>query len=145
MEMFFMKIFVGLAIASSIITGSILGSQIQDDAIENHEESTFNQVELLKPGTISGEMKVENVKYKWMEASFGGTNRGYTINPGKLSYQLSPNPHKDPWYNKNQVKFYNLGAKQIEKQANEGKWHSKGWPENIYNISINNVNYTLTK
>ncbi|BAO07321.1 MULTISPECIES: hypothetical protein [Enterococcus] len=90
-------------------------------------------------------MRIEGKQYKWREASFGGTNRGYEINPGKYRYQLSPNPHKDPWYNKNQVKFYNQGADQIEKQANEEKWQTKGWPDTIKNITIHGIEYKLTK
>ncbi|EYT96531.1 hypothetical protein QJ527_03710 [Enterococcus mundtii] len=47
---------------------------------------------------LGSTMRIEGKKYKWREASFGGTNRGYMINPDKYRYQLPPNPHKDPWY-----------------------------------------------
>ena len=90
-------------------------------------------------------MTIKGKAYKWMEASFGGTDRGYAINPGNYRYQLSPNPHKDPWYNKNQARFYTLGAQQIEKQANARKWDTKGWPSTINPIEINAIIYTLSK
>lgn len=123
--------------ASILFTGGMLvSSNIQAQEISSTIET---------PRKIEGKMLIEGTTYKWMEASFGGTNRGYAINPGNLKYQLSPNPHKDPWYNKNQAKFYALGAKQIEKQANTGKWHTKGWPTAIKNIEINGITYTLSK
>lgn len=106
--------------------------------------SIYNTDNLEQRAGISGQITIEKTKYKWIETSFGGTHRGLTFNPGKHIYKLSPNPHDDPWYNKNQVKFYNQVAAQVETQGNTGKWHSKGWPNKITKIKVNKIDYTLT-
>lgn len=116
-----------------------------NQTIEAQSQNSQNEAMFTEPYKIAGTIRVEGKEYKWMEASFGGKNRGYEINPGKHRYQLSPNPHNDPWYNKNQTKFYKKGAEQIEKQANTEKWNSNGWPTTIKNITINKITYTLTK
>lgn len=100
-------------------------------------------IQSIEPRKIDGTIKINNFQYKWMEASFG-KNRGMTFNPGKLNYQFSPNPHNDPWYNKNQAKFYKQAAAQVETQGNIGKWTSGAWPSSIKNITVNKINYTLT-
>lgn len=128
--------------AAFFIGGSCFVSNHFAEAQDKNSDVGVSSVQTRK---IAGNMKIEGEKYKWMEASFGGTNRGYEINPGKMRYQLSPNPHNDPWYNKNQLKFYTQGADQIEKLADKGKWHSKGWPDKINNVTIHGTVYTLTK
>lgn len=134
-------------LVTSLVTLFIFGGNffIGNYFVEAQDQINNTEVSPVQPRKIAGSMKVEGKTYKWMEASFGGTNRGYEINPGKMRYQLDPDPHKDPWYSKNQAKFYNQGAKQIEKQANAGKWGSKGWPNKIDNITIHGETYSLEK
>lgn len=137
----YLFIFLGL----SVFLGGSLFESVNKVEAQTQTPTSYEEVRDVEPFIITGSMKIEGKTYKWMEASFGGTNRGYEINPGKHRYQLSPNPHNDPWYNKNQAKFYGQGAAQIEKQANSGKWNSKGWPSTIRNVPIHGINYTLTK
>lgn len=92
---------------------------------------------------ISGKITINNTNYNWIETSWG-KNRGITFNPGNHVYQLSPNPHNDPWYNKNQVKFYNAAVAEIAKQGNKDKWSSSNWPTSIKNIVVNKITYTLS-
>ncbi|MEI4616589.1 hypothetical protein [Bacillus cereus] len=61
---------------------------------------------------ISGSVTVNITTYKWSETSWGN-NRGVSFNPGQHVYQLSQNPHNDPWYNKNQIKFYDQVVNQV--------------------------------
>lgn len=140
---YFMKKFLVFSLGAAIFLGGTLFYSSQH--VEAQDQINNVEVSSVQPIKIAGSMKIEGKTYKWMEASFGGTNRGYEINPGKMRYQLSPNPHNDPWYNKNQNKFYAQGADKIEAQANSGKWHTKGWPNKIENITIHGITYTLSK
>lgn len=91
---------------------------------------------------ISGSTIINNVKYKWVETSWSN-NRGITFNPGSHIYQFSPNPHNDPWYNKNQVKFYNAAVDKVAEQGNRDKWTTNNWPNQIQNVVVHNITYTL--
>lgn len=138
-----MKKFVIIGLGALLMLGGNLF--VGNNHVDAQGKSNDSEISSLQSRKIDGSMKIEGKSYKWMEASFGGTNRGYEINPGKLRYQFSPNPHNDPWYNKYQTKFYNQGAVQIEKQANAGKWATNGWPAEIDNITIHGITYTLKK
>ncbi|MEI4617616.1 hypothetical protein [Bacillus cereus] len=92
---------------------------------------------------ISGSITVNNTAYKWSETSWGN-NRGLSFNPGQHVYQLSPNPHNDPWYNKNQVKFYDQVVNQVSIQGNSARWTANTWPNTISNITVNGITYTLS-
>ncbi|KXY21465.1 hypothetical protein [Bacillus sp. FSL K6-0067] len=92
--------------------------------------------------TPRAEIKINGVNYKWMEKSYGGTNRGIMFNPGRHEYQFRPNPHDDPWYNKNQMKFYNEVALQVKSKGDAGKWTKDNWPATI-KITVHNIPYTL--
>ncbi|MCE2576694.1 hypothetical protein [Komagataeibacter sp. FNDCR2] len=61
------------------------------------------------------------VKFEYHEISFGsgGGNRGIYIQAGKdisQKYQFSPNPHRNPKYNKYQERFYNEAAKFLAQE-----------------------------
>ncbi|OQO71050.1 hypothetical protein BH747_03350 [Enterococcus villorum] len=66
-----------------------------------------------------------------------------TFNPGKHVYKFSPNPHNDPWYNKNQTKFYNQAAEAIASIGNSQTWIPKNWLFMI-NITVHGIDYTLS-
>lgn len=70
---------------TAIFGGNLLLGSSHVDAQNKIKDDNSSIVELKK---IEGNMKVEGKTYKWMEASFGGTHRGYEINPGKLRYSL---------------------------------------------------------
>ncbi|WP_163652138.1 hypothetical protein [Listeria sp. PSOL-1] len=91
---------------------------------------------------IEGNAVINGVKYKWSETSWS-KNRGVTFNPGQHVYQLAPNPHDDPWYNKNQVKFYNQLVDQVKILGDAQKWLQDKWPNTISNVTVHGVNYTL--
>lgn len=98
----------------------------------------------IQTRAIDGKITINGTTYKWKETSFG-KNRGITFNPGNHKYQLSPNPHKDPWYNKNQKAFYNYAAEEIEQIGNEERWATTNWPSVITGINVHNKTYTLTE
>ncbi|PGA90438.1 hypothetical protein [Bacillus toyonensis] len=91
---------------------------------------------------INSSVTVNNTTYKWSETSWG-SNRGITINPGQHVYQLSPNPHNDPWYNKNQVKFYDQIINQVANQGNINHWTTNTWATAIHDIKVDGITYTL--
>lgn len=85
---------------------------------------------------------INGVSYNWMETSYG-TNRGMTFNPGQHAYQIKPNPHDDPWYNKNQGKFYTQMATGVATKGNAGHWTKENWPDTITGVTVNGISYTL--
>ncbi|MHB0801686.1 hypothetical protein PVK73_19025 [Bacillus thuringiensis] len=85
---------------------------------------------------------INGVSYNWMETSYG-TNRGMTFNPGQHAYQIKPNPHDDPWYNKNQGKFYTQMANGVATKGNAGHWTKENWPDTITGVTVNGISYTL--
>lgn len=145
--------------------GSIQGGSLVFDVVHDTHISNYSQFEYFRidvsyhdtlwyqqrsavmifrlnlPTKISGTIFINGDTYKWMESSWG-YNRGLTINPGRMDYQLSPNPHNDPWYNKNQIKFYNEVANQLQTQGNNAKWVKGNWPR-IINVKVNNIDYTM--
>ncbi|MEH7243840.1 hypothetical protein V7131_22300 [Bacillus sp. JJ269] len=91
---------------------------------------------------MSSSITINDQKYNWMEIS-RGNNRGMRFNPGQHQYIFTPNPHNDKWYNKNQMTFYALAAKQVEAKGNSGRWTTDNWPSSINNIDIHGITYTL--
>ncbi|TKI22218.1 hypothetical protein FC683_27065 [Bacillus cereus] len=145
---------VTLAIGISVSSFTLSGKSVH---AADSEASTFTSTSshilntlsdtnnLISPRAgIKGQITINNINYNWIETSWG-KNRGITFNPGNHVYQLSPNPHNDPWYNKNQVKFYNAAVAEIAKQGNKDKWSSSKWPNSIKNIVVNKIPYTLTE
>jgi len=83
-------------------------------------QNVFLNDKKLRKG-ISGTIVINGITYKWIETS-AGRNRGITFNPGQHAFTISPNPHQDPWYNKNQVKFYNTAATEIKSIGDLHRW-----------------------
>lgn len=128
----------------SIVLGCVLSSVIIGVNLVNSGHISFDKnldAVVAEAAGISGKVEINGVSYKWAETSWS-KNRGMTFNPGNHVYQFLPNPHDDPWYNKNQNKFYKLAADQIKKQGDDSKWDQKVWPDSI-KVSINGVSYTL--
>ncbi|MBJ8113810.1 hypothetical protein JDS99_30370 [Bacillus cereus group sp. N6] len=98
--------------------------------------------QMVSAAGINGSVTVNNTTYRWSETSWGN-NRGVTLNPGQHVYQLSPNPHNDPWYNKNQIKFYDQVINQVAMQGNTAHWTATAWPTTSSNITVNGITYTL--
>lgn len=90
---------------------------------------------------INGTVVINDDKYKWMETGTGGLTRGILFNPGNYNYKITPNPHDDPWYNKNQQKFYTKLVKAVEKKATS-EW---SWPSSIRDLEVNGEKYTLSR
>ncbi|MCI8404679.1 MAG: hypothetical protein HFE49_07225 [Clostridia bacterium] len=93
---------------------------------------------------IQGTVRINNVNYRWREASFGGLNRGLEFNPGNHRYKFRPNPHDDPYYNKHQVTWYESMASQIAHVGNTSAtpWTQNNWPSTIRNLKVNGITYT---
>jgi len=91
---------------------------------------------------IKGEFTEDNVTFKYGEVSYG-TNRGIRISAGTRvqDYRFSPNPHDDPWYNKNQAKFYLQAAHAIAKLYLESG--NQLFPRYGATIDVENVVYAL--
>lgn len=115
---------------------------LQDTENDSNLSINSDIDDIFSTRKIDGQMVINRVTYKWMEASWGN-NRGMTINPGRMNYQFSPNPHNDPWYNKNQVKFYNEAARQIQQQGNQQQWQQNRWPNTI-RVNVNGIQYTMS-
>lgn len=133
------KRIVGLSVTVVFGLSSIIGVNLVNTGHISLENALG--VVQAKAAGISGAVKINGTSYKWSETSWG-KNRGMTFNPGSHVYQFSPNPHNDPWYNKNQTKFYKSAASQIEEQGSEGKWTKDSWSSQI-KVNINGIDYTL--
>lgn len=133
------KRIVGLSVAVFFGLSSVIGVSLVNMGHVSLDKSLG--VIGAEAAGIGGNTKINGVNYKWVETSWS-KNRGLTFNPGNHVYQFSPNPHNDPWYNKNQKKFYDSAADQITKQGNAGKWDQKSWPSSI-KVTMNGIDYTL--
>ncbi|EKZ0165063.1 hypothetical protein QUO97_002320 [Enterococcus faecalis] len=112
----------------------------EDVSARTYEAPSTN---ILQPRKgVSGTIQIHGITYKWIETSWG-KNRGMTFNPGNKVYQMSPNPHDDPWYNKHQEKFYNQAAVAIKGLGDVQKWTSTTWPLTINGVVVNGVTYYL--
>lgn len=88
---------------------------------------------------VSGTVIINNQTYKYQEVSWG-KNRGIQFNPGNHVYKISPNPHNNPAYNKNQIKFYNQIAEGVKKEVEKS-----GWKNTFTNVKALKESYTLNK
>lgn len=92
---------------------------------------------------IAGRIQINHIDYNWQEKSFGGLNRGMLYNPGRHQYKFTPNPHEDPAYNRNQVRWYQAMAREFQRVGN-GTWTRDNWSDTIRNLVVNGITYTAT-
>jgi len=88
-------------------------------------------------------IEINGVTYTYTEASFG-RNRGIHISaPGlpRTTFQLRPNPHDDPEYNKNQPKFYRDLAEAV---ANFAAANNQ-FPPDGHRVTIFRIDYTVDR
>ncbi|WP_019420206.1 hypothetical protein [Paenibacillus sp. OSY-SE] len=97
----------------------------------------FSSVNVEAKG-VSGTVTINNVKYKYIEESFG-KNRGITFNPGEHTYKITPNPHDNPKYNKKQTQFYTEIAEGVKDQVERS-----GWENTFTGIKALGLTYTLS-
>jgi hypothetical protein len=99
-----------------------------------------------------GDITHNKIAFHFAEASIGnGKSRGITIKataspkPAQ-TYKLEPNPHNDPWYNKNQGKFYTEAATELAKLYVASSKDNPSFPRyDAKKIKINNIEYKLAK
>lgn len=111
----------------------------EDDDISD-DESYFLLPSL---GAIQGNITINGTNYRWMELSFG-TNRGMCFNPGNNRYEFRPNPHNDPWYNRNQATWYANMAREFKRIGDAAAWNQNNWPAAINNLRVNGITYTAS-
>ena len=99
-----------------------------------------------------GDIKHGDANVHWAEKTFGnGKSRGITVKykegakPAQ-SYKMTPNPHDDPWYNKNQGKFYDEAATELAMLlvASGATAAARSFPRYGKKIKVHNVEYTLS-
>lgn len=95
------------------------------------------------PGVVQGSITINGTNYRWMEVR-QGTNRGMLFNPGQHRYVFSPNPHRDPWYNNHQQRWYADMAREFQRVGNANNWNSNNWNNGqpISNLRVNGISYT---
>ncbi|MFJ5339085.1 hypothetical protein ACIPSD_08195 [Pectobacterium sp. CHL-2024] len=81
------------------------------------------------------------VDFNYAEQKYG-TNRGIRIMAGTRdqTYKFSPNPHNDPWYNKNQEKFYQTAAEALADSYLASQ--QRIFPRYGFKSIINKIEYT---
>ena len=121
--------------ASDLVFECANSQEIYNDEDDEYEQSDVN--------AIQGRICINGINYRWCEASFG-TNRGMLFNPGRHRYKFTPNPHNDPYYNKNQVRWYSEMAEQFRRAGNAGNWTQDEWPGNIRNLNVHGESYTAS-
>lgn len=89
------------------------------------------------------EFTINDTKFKWAETSFSGLGRGISmhrvgVKDDQHVYKFQPDPHDDPFYNKNQGKWYDEMARAIA-----GATLANGWPGNDFPVTIREVEYRL--
>jgi len=99
-----------------------------------------------------GDIIQGGVEFHFLEAAMGnGRNRGITIKAKKSlkpaqTYRFDPNPHDDPWYNKNQGKFYHAVAIELAKLYVASNAANPSFPRyDSAKVKINGMDYSLTK
>jgi hypothetical protein len=99
-----------------------------------------------------GDIKHANVDFHFAEATIGGgKTRGITIKASKSpkpaqTYKFEPNPHDDPWYNKNQGKFYAEAATELAKLYVASSKDNPSFPRyDAKKIKVNKIEYKLAK
>jgi len=98
------------------------------------------------PGGCGGKITIDGTVFEYSESQIGnGRSRGIKISlegtqNSSSEYKFNPNPHLNPWYNKNQPEFYHEAATRIPEtwKKNNGIFPWYG-----YKITINNTEYKL--
>jgi hypothetical protein len=90
------------------------------------------------------DITLDGVTFHYGEMSFSGLGRGISMYRKGVAkdnhvYKFKmPNPHDDPFYNKNQGKWYDEAANAIATQVNNG-----GWPTDGGTVTVHGTVYTL--
>lgn len=110
----------------------------------NSQENYSTDNDNAYVSSIQGNVRINNINYRWREVSFGGLNRGLEFNPGNHRYKLRPNPHDDPYYNRHQEAWYQSMAAQIEHAGNTSAipWTQANWPSTIQHLNVHGIIYT---
>ncbi len=92
--------------------------------------------------SVQGSITINGTNYRWTEWK-QGKNRGMLFNPGEHLYIFSPNPHSDPWYNKNQQKWYADMAREFQRAGNANNWNANNWNNGrpINNLRVHGISY----
>lgn len=98
---------------------------------------------LRASGVVQGNITINGKNYRWMELR-QGTNRGMLFNPERHCYVFSPNPHRDPWYNKHQQQWYTEMAREFQRVGNGNNWNANNWDNGqpINNLRVHGISYT---
>lgn len=130
-------------------------AQVPDFKVGNGDDNValLAQIEPMPKAGITGDVTVTSPgpdgkpvtnSFHYQEESWS-QNRGITIKLNgstrpSQTYKFDPNPHNDPWYNKNQAKFYNQAAQQIGQYFNKrGSFPRYG----TESITVNGIDYKL--
>ncbi|QSJ18880.1 hypothetical protein JYQ62_09070 [Nostoc sp. UHCC 0702] len=124
--------------------GDVSGALLQQgDSAMIPKSAIEGNITVTSPGS-SGQAVTNSFYYQ--EESWS-KNRGITIKLNNSTrpsqtYKFDPNPHNDPWYNKNQPKFYRDAAQQIGEYFNRrGSFPRYGQAS----VTINGINYKLNQ
>jgi hypothetical protein len=138
---------------------STASAQVPGLKVGNGDNSALlQQTEPMQKAGIKGDISVtspgqnnqnETRIFNYREESWS-LNRGITITTKgednldrpPQTYKFNPNPHDDPWYNKNQKKFYEEAANQI------GQYFNKKGSFPRYDtelVTIHNISYKLNR
>ena len=102
---------------------------------------------------ISGSLpnyKDSGITFNYVEQKSGGSGPGargiriYIAGGRDQSYKFSPNPHDDPWYNKNQAKFYRQAAEALA-DAYLAKKPNPAFPRYDFKSMINGIEYSYNQ
>lgn len=123
---------------STAETALIVGVNIN---LINPQESVMLESNLLK--AINGEITIGTTTFVWSEYS-QGKSRGIQmyrrgVARDSHTYIFRPNPHNDPFYNKNQPNWYNEAAFKISSLTVT----NRAWPDNGTQITVAKIDYTL--
>ncbi|UKE82891.1 hypothetical protein PJ912_17485 [Pectobacterium colocasium] len=93
---------------------------------------------------VKGKFTKGGVDFTYAEQKYGSGagNRGIRIMAATRdqTYKFSPNPHDDPWYNKNQEKFYRTAAEALADSYLASP--QKIFPRYGFKSTINKIEYT---
>lgn len=125
-----------------------LSDELPERLMDGGEEEPDDEFEALdvtarRAGVVQGNIRINNVNYRWMEVR-SGTNRGMLFNPGEHRYRFRPNPHDDAWYNNHQDAWYNAMAREFQRKGDAGSWTQDNWNggNDIRNLNAHNETYT---
>jgi hypothetical protein len=139
---------------------STASAQVPGLKVGNGDDNSvlLQQTEQKQKAGIKGDISVtspgqnnqnETRIFNYREESWS-LNRGITITTKgednldrpPQTYKFDPNPHNDPWYNKNQPKFYKEAATQIGQYFNKkGSFPRYG----TASVTINGIPYKLNQ